>query len=85
MYIRMLNEISREQFRTLKEIFSDDVVMSSEDNANVRSIREAARYFTEVVLITCPEGKDREEVIRKIREAMYLAVASIPLRGKELK
>lgn len=48
------------------------------------AINQAAKNFAEVVLANCPNGADRADAIRKIREARMTANASIALNGLSL-
>lgn len=45
------------------------------------TIREAAKYFAKVLLANTPAGADRTAAIRKLREAVFTANASIALGG----
>lgn len=45
-------------------------------------IRAAGKAFAEVLVAECPESADRTVAIRKIREAVYSANASIACGGK---
>ena len=42
-------------------------------------IRNAAKFFAETVAIECPECPDKTDAVRKIREAVMMANASIAL------
>lgn len=79
----MINDLTPEQQQALKDVFTYHAP-SSEDIANYQSLREAARFFAEVVLVTCPPCADRSAAIRKIREALHVANASIALKGKNV-
>jgi len=46
------------------------------------TIRAAARGFAEVILVECPGCADRSDALRKVREAVMTANASIALQGK---
>lgn len=46
------------------------------------AVREAAKLFAKVVRDNCPASADRTVAIRKIREAVMVANASIALEGK---
>ena len=45
-------------------------------------IREAARGFAECILNECPSSADRSDALRKVREAVMTANASIALDGE---
>ena len=46
------------------------------------TIRHAAKQFAEVVLNHTPPSSDQSDAIRKIREAVYSAHASISCAGR---
>lgn len=46
------------------------------------AIREAAKEFVAVLLRKCPDSADRTAAIRKVREAVMTANASIACGGK---
>lgn len=55
------------------------------DNAEIDryvAIRDAAKVFAEVVLANTPHSPDQTATIRKIREAVMTANASIALKGR---
>lgn len=45
-------------------------------------IRAAARTFADVIVRECPRSADRTVAIRKLREAVYSANASIACGGR---
>lgn len=45
-------------------------------------IREAAKHLAETILRQCPSSADRTDAIRKVREAVMTANASIACGGK---
>lgn len=45
-------------------------------------IRSKAKEFAAVVLANCPSSADRSAALRKVREAVMTANASIALKGK---
>lgn len=45
------------------------------------AIRAAAKNFAMIILVTCPQCADRTDAIRKVREAVMTANASIALNG----
>jgi hypothetical protein len=49
--------------------------------ARYKEIREAAMGFAYVISTQCPDCKDRDAAIRKVREAVMTANASIALCG----
>lgn len=46
------------------------------------SLRESAKSFATVILEHCPPSADRTAALRKVREAVMTANASIALEGK---
>ena len=52
------------------------------DKFNFEKIREAARYFAQVLVDNTPPSADQTAAIRKVREAVMTANASIVCRGK---
>lgn len=47
-----------------------------------QSLRLAARSFAAVILYTCPQSSDRTDAIRKLRECVMIANASIACERK---
>ena len=47
-----------------------------------KSIREAGLALARTIMINCPESADRSAAIRKVREAVMTANASIACCGK---
>lgn len=45
-------------------------------------IRESARQFAEVILLSAPQSADRSAAIRKVREAVMTANAAIAINEK---
>lgn len=45
------------------------------------AIRRAARALAEIIILECPPSADRTAALRKVREAVMTANASIALRG----
>jgi len=45
-------------------------------------IREEALELADVILFNTPQGEDQDAAIRKLRECVMFANASIALRGK---
>ncbi len=58
---------------------------TSEQIARYVVIRDTARDFARVILECCPGSADRTDALRKIREAVMTANASIALDGKGLR
>jgi hypothetical protein len=52
------------------------------DLNSYQRIRGAAKHFAETVNELCPESADKTSAMRKIREAMMTANASIACGGK---
>jgi hypothetical protein len=46
-----------------------------------QAVRDAARYFAEVITVNVPPCADRTVALRKIREAVMTANAAIALKG----
>lgn len=46
------------------------------------ALRSAAKAFAQTVVDNCPPSADRTAAIRKIREAVMTANASVALRGR---
>lgn len=53
-----------------------------EQKAAYEVIRAEARNFADVLLMWCPSSADRTDAIRKVREAVMIANASIACGGK---
>lgn len=49
---------------------------------NYAAIRSAARYFAQVLIDNTPGGADQSAAIRKLRECVMTANASVALRGR---
>ena len=50
--------------------------------ARYRRVRNAGRHFADAIVAACPPSADRSDAIRKVREAMMTANASIALNGR---
>lgn len=72
-------EMDKDEIR-LRHIFTYHPP-GSEDAEKYLKIREAAHFFAEVVLRVTPDGPDQSAALRKIREAVMTANASIALGG----
>ncbi len=79
----MINDLTREQYEDLDTVF-DYHPPTPEDIANYQSLREVAKHFAHVILVTCPPSADRNAAIRKVREALHVANASIALKGRSI-
>lgn len=55
---------------------------TQEDLKSYSALRAAAKEFADVVNEYCPESADKTSAIRKIREAVMTANASIACKGK---
>ena len=58
-----------------------------QDEATVlkyEAVREAAKHLAMIIWKTCPFGADRTAAIRKLREAVMTANASIALNGLQV-
>lgn len=65
----------------LKDVFSYHTP-SAEDLERYQRLRSAASDFAEVVITNCPASEDKQAALRKVREALMTANASIALKGK---
>lgn len=65
----------------LDELFSYHPV-EPDQVAKYAAIRAAAKQFAAVVLVNTPKSADQTAAVRKIREAVMIANASIALNGK---
>jgi hypothetical protein len=54
------------------------------DYAPLAMVSEAAKMFAEAILVSCPRSADRTAALRKVREAMMTANASIVFGGRSL-
>lgn len=52
-----------------------------DDPAKYDSLRRSARAMAETIIICCPHSADRTAALRKLREALMSANASIALKG----
>lgn len=52
------------------------------DNEKYNAIREAGKAFAAAILANTPKSADQTAAVRKIREAVMTANASIALKGK---
>ena len=55
---------------------------STEQAQKYEAIRESAREFARVICLLCPGSADRTAALRKVREAVMTANASIACNGK---
>lgn len=51
------------------------------DQERYQAIRAGAQMLAQVILDTCPACADRSDALRKVREAVMTANASIALKG----
>jgi hypothetical protein len=65
----------------LDELFSYHPV-EADQVAKYTAIREAAKQFAQTILDNTPKSADQSASIRKLREAVMTANASIALKGK---
>lgn len=54
------------------------------DQDRMKVIRDVAKLLAQTIMINCPRCSDRTVAIRKVREAMMTANASIALQGRNL-
>ena len=64
---------------TLDELFTYHTPQG-DDQERYEEIRGAARHLASCMVECCPESADRTDAIRKVREAVMTANASIALR-----
>jgi hypothetical protein len=77
----MINDLTVQQEMDLDHVFRYHAP-TPEEIANYQSLREAAKYFAQVILVTCPPSADRNEAILRVRSALHIANASIALKGR---
>jgi hypothetical protein len=80
---KQLAEMQRPAFGTeawLGDVFSYHAP-SPEQIVQYQRIREGAKEFAKVILENTPRSADQTAAIRKVREAVMTANASIALRG----
>jgi len=75
---RVLNEAEKVW---LRDVFHYHTPSEAQLQQYIR-IRDGAGDFARVVMLTCPPSADRSAALRKIREAVMTANASIALEGK---
>lgn len=56
---------------------------SGDQPRRYEEVRSAAKVLAQVIDLCCPDGADKTAAIRKVREAMMTANASIALEGCE--
>lgn len=52
---------------------------SADQQVRYQTLRDAARDFAYILVHACPESNDRTDAIRKLRECVMIANASIAL------
>lgn len=52
--------------------------------SHMKVLRGAAKHFAEEIVRYCPRSADRSAALRKVREAVMMANASIVLEGQGL-
>lgn len=66
----------------------DDIVSyhspTPDQLARMKVLRETAGQLLKAIMINCPPSADRSAAIRKVREALFTANASVSLNGKSL-
>jgi len=65
----------------LNDLFSHHAP-TEEQEAGYQAIRNAAKEFVKVIAANSPPSADQTVAIRKVREAVYSANASIALGGR---
>ena len=53
----------------------------AEQIEQLKRVRDAGAGLAEIIVRSCPNGEDRREAIRKVREAVMTANAAIACRG----
>jgi hypothetical protein len=56
--------------------------LTADDAARCAAVREAGKHFAEIIFAACPPSADRTAAVRKVREAVMTANASIACGGK---
>lgn len=77
----VFTELTSEQKQLLEDVFT----YHPADEASLpkyAALRESAKAFASVMIQTCPPSADRTAALRKVREAVMTANASIALNGK---
>jgi len=72
---------SETRAETLHALFTYHPVTNGSDRQRLQSIRDAAKHLAEVILNNTPPCADQRAAIRKVREAVMTANASIVLGG----
>ena len=75
--------LSPEEHNQLNDIFEYHAP-SGNDIEKYRALRNRARWFAESIIALCPPSDDRTAAIRKVREALMTANASIALEGRSI-
>jgi hypothetical protein len=65
----------------LQDLFSYHAP-DGDDRTRYEALRSAARNFAEAMIANCPPSADRSAAVRKVREALMTANASIALKGR---
>lgn len=73
-----MNHPSNQQDAELESIFTYHPPVNDQPKRYV-NVRDAAKVFAQVIVDNCPACADRTAAIRKIREAVFVANASIAL------
>jgi hypothetical protein len=76
-------EISAEEAAALQDLFTYHAP-TGEQIEQMAWIREKAREFASLIFAYCPRSADRTAALRKVREAVMTANASIVLNGRNL-
>jgi hypothetical protein len=56
--------------------------LTADEAAKCGAVREAGKRLAEVIFAACPPSADRTAAVRKVREAVMTANASIACGGK---
>ena len=70
-----------------KQAILDDIFTyhspNEDDILKYKNLREKAKEFATLIIDICPACPDRSSALRKVRESLMTANASIALEGKD--
>ncbi len=75
-----MNSFDRDPERFLAEIFKYQQ-LDADQEVKLGQLRATALAFAKAVMIFCPPSEDQRAALRKVREALMTATASIALKG----
>ena len=79
-----MRELTQDEIDLVNDVFEYHAP-TPEDVEAYKQIRAAAKVFAFTIVRTCPRSADRSVALRKVREAVMTANASIALRGAGLE